>query len=375
MNTHVALFLPSLRGGGAERVMATLAREFCAQGIQVDVVVAKAEGPYLFELPDSVRVIDLGVSRVAFGLFGLIRYLRRERPMAMLATMNHANVVALIARCLSFSSTRLVVREAVNLSANINGHSKLTDKVMPFLVGLFYPTADSVIAVSRGVAEDLVGVANIQKEKVLVIYNPVDLNELHAKSSISISHPWFQKGEPPVILAVGRLVPQKDFGTLIKAFFLITQQRKIALRLMILGEGEERPKLEEQIRNYGLKKEILLPGFVDNPYPYMKQAAVFVLSSLWEGLPNVLIQAMALGTPVVSTNCPSGPEEILEFGKWGALVPVASPKVMSEAIVSVLEKERENGTPYLRDYCEKKFGVKPVSEAYLRVMLAMHGRL
>jgi len=334
LGKRVALFLPSLRGGGAERVMVNLARGFVERGLHVDLVLAKAEGPYLSEVPTGVRVVDLGARRVLYSLPGLVRYLRREQPQAMLSTLNHANIIALWARKLTRVPTRLVIREANTVSVEVANVPALKAKLMPYLIKIFYPWADAIVANSRGVAEDLTKLTGLPPDKIKIIYNPVITPKLFAKAEEPLDHPWFRPGEPPVILGVGRLTKQKDFPTLIRAFALVRKERPA--RLMILGEGEERPKLEALVRELGLEKDVALPGFVDNPYKYMKRAAIFVLSSRWEGLPSVLIEASALGTPVVSTDCPSGPREILEDGRWGKLVPVGNPEALARGIMEAL---------------------------------------
>jgi glycosyltransferase involved in cell wall biosynthesis len=334
---HIALFLPSLRGGGAEKVMVNLALGFVEQGLKVDLVLAKAEGPYLSRVPEEVRVVDLGARRVLYSLPGLVRYLRRERPQAMLSALNYANIVAIWAKLLARVQTHLVVSEHNTLSCSTQNASSVRVKLLPLLIKIFYPYADAVVAVSHGVAEDLITMTGLPMEKVKVIYNPVITPELFAKAEEPLDHPWFRPGEPPVVLGVGRLTKQKDFPTLIRAFALVRKERPA--RLMILGEGEERPKLETLARELGIEEDFVLPGFVENPYKYMKRASVFVLSSRWEGLPTVLIEALALGVPVISTNCPSGPAEILEHGKWGCLVPVGEPHLLARAILEILQND------------------------------------
>jgi glycosyltransferase involved in cell wall biosynthesis len=359
---HIALFLPSLHGGGAEKVMVNLALGFVEQGLKVDLVLAKAEGPYLSRVPEEVRVVDLEARRVLYSLPGLVRYLRRERPQAMLSALNHANIVAIWAKLLARVQTRLVVSERTTLSRSIENASSVRVKLLPFLIKTFYPYADAVVAVSRGVAEDLVTTTKLPMEKIKVIYNPVITPELFAKAEEPLDHPWFRPGEPPVVLGVGRLTQAKDFPTLIRAFALVRKERPA--RLMILGEGEERPKLEALVRELGLEEDVALPGFVENPYKYMKRAAVFVLSSRWEGLPAVLIEAMALGTPVVATNCPSGPAEILEGGKWGRLVAVGDVNALAKAVEEMLIQ------PYsqLPREAWSKFALPTAIECYLKVL-------
>jgi len=330
----IALFVPSLRGGGAERVMVNLARGFSEQGYKVDLVLQRAEGPFLSKVPDEVRIVDLRTKRMALALFPLISYLRREKPRSLLAAMTHTNIVALLARKLARVETRVVVSEHNTISIISHTSKTLRSRFLPLIAKRLYYWADAVIAVSKGVADDFAEFLKFPREKIRVIYNPVVTPEILEKAEEPLEHPWFKPGEPPVILGVGALTKQKDFPTLIHAFALVRRERPA--RLVILGKGEERPRLEALVRELDLEKDVALPGFVDNPYKYMKHAAVFVLSSRWEGLPTVLIEAMACGTPVVATDCPSGPREILEEGKYGALVPVGDARELAKAIMKAL---------------------------------------
>jgi len=349
---RVALFLPSLRGGGAERVMSNLARGFVERGLAVDMVLAKAEGPYLSQLPPNVCMVDLGAARVLTSLPGLVHYLRRERPQALLSALDHANVVALWARALARVPTRVVVSVRSNTSWSTRYAPTLRARLAPLWIRPFYPWADVVVTISQGVADDLARLTGLSREKMRVIYNPVVTPEIFSKAQEPLDHPWFAPGQPPVVLGVGRLTIQKDFPTLIRAFALVRAQRPA--RLMILGEGEERPKLEALVRELGLEQDVALPGFVGNPYAYMARASVFVLSSLWEGFGNVLVEAMALGTPVVSTDCPSGPAEILEGGKWGKLVPVGDAAGLSEAVLRCLDGAKPDTVPRALDFSLEK---------------------
>lgn len=336
MKNRIAFFLPSLRGGGAERTMINLAKGFAERGYAVDLVLVKAEGPYLSEVPSDIRVVDFCASRALFALPGLVRYLRRERPRVLLSTLSHANLIALWARWLACVETKVVVREASSVSINALNTVNRRGKLIPFLLRLFYPWADTVVALSQGVADDLIHTASLSKDKVRVIYNPVVTPELFAKAEEPVDHPWFVIGERPVLINVGRLTLVKDHPTLIRAFAQVRQQ--IPARLMILGEGEERPKLEALIRELGLETDVALPGFVENPIKYMKRSSVFVLSSRWEGFGNVLVEAMAVGTPVVSTNCPNGPAEITKDGEFGSLVPIGDADAMAISVCKVLGK-------------------------------------
>jgi len=225
-----------------------------------------------------------------------------------------------------------------------------------------YSKACKVVSVSKGVGCDLISNFGLQANKVRTIYNPIINSELYDLGQKSISHPWFEPQQPPVILAVGRLSFEKDYPTLIRAFQRVRQQRSV--RLLILGEGGERSKLEGLVRALGLGEDVELPGFVPNPYAFMRKASCFVLPSLFEGFGNVLVEALAMGCPVVSTDCPTGPTEILEGGKWGTLVPVGDYEAMAAAILGKLEINRKDTPPLLNSYLQR-FELEEVMLQYL----------
>jgi len=330
----IALFVPSLRGGGAERVFLHLGKGFAERGAEVHLVLARAEGPYLPIVPNTLQIIDLGAPRVLRSLPALVRYLRKVRPVVLLSALDHANVVALWAQKLARVPTRMLVTVHSTPSESSARAKTLRARLMRYWVRPFYPWAHTVVAVSKGVANDLIHWVGIPANKVRVIYNPIVTPDMLRKAEEPLDHPWFQPGQPPVILGAGRLTPAKDFPTLLRAFALVRGQQPA--RLMILGDGELRADLERLAAQLGIGKDFALPGFVQNPYPYLKQAAVFVLSSRWEGLPTVLVEALALGTPVVSTDCPSGPAEILDGGRLGRLVAVGDASALAEAILDAL---------------------------------------
>ena len=330
----LAIFHTFMAGGGAERVIVNLIRGFADQGLKVDLVLVKAEGPFLSLIPPEVRVVNLGAKRLLISMPTLIRYLQQEQPTTLLTAFEDTNLMALCCQKLAGVSTRIVVSVHNTLSweSQINSQG-IKRQVGPYLARWFYPEADAIVTVSQGVAEDLVSLG-FSSANMKVIYNPVVTPELCKKTAELPDHLWFAPGSPPVILGVGRLEKQKDFATLIRAFAQVQQQR--LARLMILGEGTERPYLEALVRELGVEENVALPGFVANPYAYMAKAAVFVLSSLYEGLPTVLIEAIAAGTPVVSTDCKSGPTEILANGLYGTLVAVGDSQGMATAITNTL---------------------------------------
>jgi glycosyltransferase involved in cell wall biosynthesis len=357
----IALFLPSLRGGGAERVMVTLANELSSRGLVVDLVLVKAEGPYLEELSINVRVVDLGASRVLTCLPGLIGYLRKNRPIAMLSAMNHANLFAVLARIFSGVSTRLVLSEHTTISCSYETRKSLRGRILLLLMKIAYPFSDKVVAVSKGVAVDLSRTIGLSMDRIEVIYNPVVTEDLQRKSQEVISHPWFERHDCPVIMSVGRLTAAKDLPTLIQAFAKLQSRRSV--RLMILGIGELRDELADMVNQLGLSDKVAFLGFVGNPFAFMRRASVVVLSSKFEGLPGVLIEAMACGTAVVSTNCPSGPAEILENGKWGRLVPVGDIDALCHAMVATLD---DSDRPDVR-LRANDFGVERAVSEYLHL--------
>jgi glycosyltransferase involved in cell wall biosynthesis len=226
-----------------------------------------------------------------------------------------------------------------------------------------YHLADSIVAVSHGLADDLANSLQCDRSTIDVIYNPVVTPALLAKAVEPLDHPWFQPNQPPVILAVGSLEPRKGFFTLVRAFARVRQVRPV--RLVILGEGPDREPLKLLARSFGIDQDLDLPGFVENPYKYMKRARLFVLSSRSEGLPTVLIEAMAVGTQVVSTDCPSGPNEILEGGKWGTLVRIENDEQMAAAICDVIDGRARYGV----EKRARAFSLDNIVNSYLDVAL------
>jgi glycosyltransferase involved in cell wall biosynthesis len=342
VSKRLAVFLPGLYDGGAERTILNLIDGLASRGHSVDLLLARAEGPYLSEIPKHVRTVVLNPSslealRTLGSLPALVNYLRRERPDALLASL-HANVISLWARRLARTRTRVVINEQNTFSVSTEQSPVAYRSVVPLLTKAFYPWADLVTAVSKGVADDLAVTTGVPKRQIQVIYNPVITPDLKRKAMESLDHLWFRPDQPPVVLAAGRLDPQKDFPTLIRAFKRVRESGPA--RLVILGEGSERPGLQALIRELELDQHVALPGFVSNPYAYMAHASVFALSSRWEGLPTVLIEAMCCGAQVVSTDCPSGPSEILANGLYGRLVPVGDSAALSAAITAALRDPR-----------------------------------
>ncbi|OYR83509.1 hypothetical protein DJ84_08000 [Halorubrum ezzemoulense] len=362
-SNHIAFYLPSLRGGGAERVLVNLANEFANRGYSVDIVLVQARGEYLSEVLDEVNIVDLDTMRFFGALPQLVTYLKRESPDALLATIDTANIVAICAKRISGVSTRVVIRIS-NMLSTKEANGELKHRLVHRLARFVYPYADAAVAVSDGVADDLLTMTNLSPEQITTIYNPSVTEELLRKRTESVDHPFFtEEGNIPIVLGVGELSEQKNFETLIGAFDRITEER--SARLVILGEGPRRDELELLIEELHLSDSVSMPGFVDNPYAYMSRSDVFVLSSQWEGCPNVLIEALACNVPIVSTDCPSGPEEILEGGKWGSLVGIENYEKMAKSIIEALDKQESIDT---EQYARSQFSVEEVANEYQNLL-------
>jgi glycosyltransferase involved in cell wall biosynthesis len=332
----VTIFLPSLEGGGVERCFVVVANALAARGVEVSLALVRAEGPYLADVHPAVRVVDFRARRVWQAVPALVRHLRKARPGAVLSGLGHANAVAALAYRLSGSQSRLVLSEHAHLTSLLADFPGLGMRVTLALMRLTYPWAHVLVTVSNGVGEDLRRHVALPAERMVTIYNPVVDERLRRLSLMAPEHPWLLARDLPVILAAGRMIAQKDFSTLLEAFALLRRERRV--RLLVLGDGELRPALEAQVRSLGLDDDVALPGFAPNPFAAMRAASLFVLSSRFEGLATVLIEALACGTPVVSTDCPSGPREVLEDGRWGALVPVSDAAALAAAMAAALDQ-------------------------------------
>ncbi len=410
MKPRVALFIHSLAGGGAERAFVNLAHGFVQRGIEVDMVLLQARGEFLNSLPSSVRLFDLQAPDVPFRWARLCRYLQQQhalspsldlaikthfialklagywrskrlnflvqsrllalklaeylrarKPVAILSALTNCNLISLFSNRFTVQAWRSIISE--RSTPSISWRNNPSGGLWLRLARCYYPQADSIVAVSQGVADDLCQLLGLQREQVRVIYNPVVTPELFQKADEPLNHLWFEPGQPPVILAVGRLTKAKDYPTFLRAFALVRQQRPV--RLLILGEGEERPALERLVAQLGIQNDVAMPGFTDNPFAYMKRAAVFVLSSAWEGFGNVLVEALACGCPVVATDCQSGPREILDNGRYGRLVPVGDYEALAKAILATLD---ERPDPEMLKQRAMRFSVDNAVNEYLQVL-------
>jgi glycosyltransferase involved in cell wall biosynthesis len=365
---RIAFLLPNLKAGGLERVGLNLIKGMRGRNLKLDLVLSGSTGEFLADVPSEIRTIDLKspmgyrLKSAAESILPLIKYLRNEKPDVVVSHLYIYNIVAAIAKILAMSPTHLALVEHASLYESKNQPRGIQVWLLPLLMRYLYPWANSIIAVSQSLARELETDLKLKPGTIKTIYNPVIDESLFLKAKEPVEHPWFKAGEPPVVLGVGRLTTQKDFPTLIRAFAIVRQVKPA--RLVILGDGPEKAKLAALIKELGLENEVALLGFTKNPYAYMAGARVFVLSSAWEGLPTVLIETMAVGTPVVSTNCKSGPEEILDGGKYGELVSVGNSEAMAQSILSVLSGDSKQVDPAWLD----QFTWKTAIQNYLDIL-------
>jgi glycosyltransferase involved in cell wall biosynthesis len=344
--------------------MVMLANGFAARGHRVDLVLARADGPYLDEVSAGVRVIDLNRpdrGRVIASLLPLARYLRRERPDAMLSALNNANIVAIWAHKLARVGTRLAVSEHAAPSQSLRGNG--ISLVIRRFMRLFYPWADCVVCVSKGIEDEMHRLLGIPKAKLVAIYNPVDVDGIREKAQEPVNHSWLADRTIPVVLAAGRLTRQKDYPTLLSAFARLRVGRNA--RLIILGQGEEEERLKTLAQELGIAGDVAFAGFQKNPFAWMARCDLYVMSSAWEGLPGTLLEAMACGAKIVSTDCRSGPDEILEGGRWGRLVPVGDAEALARAMAEALD---DASPPDVR-FRASAFNLDQAVDGYLKHIL------
>ena len=348
---RIALLIPNLACGGAERVMLTLAKGFLQRGYQVDLLLLRAEGELMDSVPEKVNVMAFGKRKPRQIIFPLAAWLRVHRPAVLLSSLSQLAWVASIACRLSRTATRCFYREESTLSKVLDTMNPLHAWLRLWLLRHFC-AGRPFICPSQQAAQDMAQNLGGAVPQIRMIPNPIIDSDFFLRVRKEVVHPWFASGNYKVILAVGRLHHAKGFDILLEAFAQVLVRRK-DVRLLILGEGDERSALEQQRHRLGLDGVVEMPGYVSNPLPYMAKADVFVLSSRWEGLSSVLIEALACGARVVATDCPSGSREILEHGRYGRLVPPENPTALANALVTALDAETPQVSPeWIERYCE-----------------------
>ena len=349
--------------GGIQRVFINLARGFVERGLAVDMVQATPDDGFRHAVPDGVRVVDLNARRALASLFPLVGYFRRECPRVVISGAVQTNIVAAWAKRMAGLPLRLVLTEHNVISAATADAPMLRTRMTPFLVRRFYAWADELVAVSEGAARDLAQTMQCRASRIHVIYNPIIGQEFWRRATEILVDSRIDVDARPMVLAVGRLHYLKDYPTLLRAFSVL--RRHLDARLVFLGDGEERATLEGLTRDLGLAESVGFLGNVANPLPYMSRARVLALSSVAEALPTVLIEALAMNLPVVATDCPTGPREILCDGAYGTLVPVGDSERMAQAILEVL---RAPIVPKFPDAALERFQFDRVIEQYLAVI-------
>ncbi|MCU7815858.1 MAG: glycosyltransferase [Candidatus Thiodiazotropha sp. (ex Rostrolucina anterorostrata)] len=333
---RIACFLATSGHSGVDRVAQNLLPGLAMAGYPVDLLKIHNHGPNLSEeRPANLRVIELKAHHVYSALPEIMDYLRHNRPFVLLSDKDRVNRTALLANALTGTKARLALRSGTTVSLNLASRGRFDRFVQRNSMRYLYRRADAILMPSKGAADDFASSIGLPKELISVVPSPIITPRFLEQLNQPIDHPWFNPGEPRVILGVGELCRRKDSTTLIRAFAQLPNNYDC--RLLILGEGRARQRLEKEVSQLKLDHRVSLPGFVKNPYPYMKRASLFALSSLWEGMPVVLIEALAAGTPVVATNCPSGPAELLAGLPGDLLVEPGDVSGLAEAMARQLD--------------------------------------
>ena len=373
---HLAILIPSFEKGGIERSIIRISKEMNRLGCKIDLLVVQIN-PEMKDLIDGPRIIYLSKPKfliffkfllprfIYFNLvsfWGLIRYLKKEQPDSLMTAR-----YALLAISVTFFikiKTKIVIREPLHITSVLNKHSRFKKRLLSYSKSVVYKHSDKVIAISEGVSKDLIDNFNLSPQKVSRIYNPSADPVIKDLSNENIDHPWFKR-DMPIIIGIGRLTEQKDFYTLVDSFSLVTKEKEC--KLIIIGEGPEKNKIETLISERSLEKDVDLIGFQKNPWKYLSKSNLFVLSSLWEGFGNVIVESMYLGVPVISTDCPSGPREILNNGDLGSLVLPGDTESLAKKIIKFLNSPDEFIEKSLRAQKESSnFLPSQIAQEYIR---------
>jgi glycosyltransferase involved in cell wall biosynthesis len=364
---RIACFFSTSGHSGVDRAAKHLIPALARRGYRVDLLKVRRHGPHLDTIPEGVSVVDLGSRHTYACVPALVRYLRRERPAVMLSDKDRVNRTALLAawlaRRLAGVPTRLVFSSGTTISIDLATRGPLERWVQRTSMGRLYPFADQVIVTSAGVADDMASYTGLARERIRVVPSPVVPASLFTEALARPDHPWLGRSDRPLILGAGELCGRKDFETLLRAFARVRAQRPC--RLMILGQGRARERLLALAAELGVAKDFALPGFVPEPYAFMAHADLFAFTSRWEGLGFVIIEALAVGTPVVATDCPSGPREILQDGRIGPLVPVGDAAALAAAMLQTLDSPPP--AALLRD-AARPYEIEASTDAYLDAM-------
>nr|WP_294545246.1 glycosyltransferase [uncultured Rhodopila sp.] len=360
----VAIYIHDLSPGGVERQSLVLARELRGRDVDVSLVVHQLRGELIPLLPEGIPVVNLDSQRTLQDVLLLRRYLRAEHPSVFVANVDHNNVAASMAHALAGSGTKLVICQHNPLSSGYHATVNWKHRVVPWCYGALSGYIDHAVAVSDGIANELIRHAGLPAAKVSTISNAVIGEDFQSRAAEPVTHPWLANRDRPVFVTAGRLVEMKDHRTLLRAFAL--HVRHHPARLMVLGTGPMLDALRGEASRLGIAGDVDFAGFVPNPLPYMRAADAFVLSSRSEGFGNVLIEAMGCGTPIVSTDCPYGPADILARGRYGLLVPMQDPEALASGFSRVLAEAERWPAALLRTRANE-FTYEACADAYCRL--------
>ncbi len=363
MGKRLAVFLATSGHSGVDRIMKTLLPSIADRGIRVDFLHVAGHGPCIEGNQTDLRVIELGASHSFTSLLPLIRYLRREKPDAILSDKDRVNQVAIIAKCLSGIDAKIAVRYGQTVSKRLKNRPGW-QKISHFLsMKYLYRRAEAIVAPSKGAALDLSNFTRIPVEKITVIPNPIDPGRIRILAGEPLDHQWFHSKKCPIIIGLGELTHRKGFDSLIRAFAIL--KRKKPARLFLMGKGRGKEKLEKLCRELGLENDVEFAGYKENPFPFLAGADLFVQPSRYEGFGMALLEALALGIPVVATDCPSGPREILQDGRFGRLVPVEDHEAMADAMQESLSSPSD---PEYLLQATNPYSLDRVTDRYLDIL-------
>lgn len=336
MRKKIAIVIPSLRGGGAEKVMVNIVKKLDKSRFDIKLVLIKKEGPYVNLIPNDIAIVDLNSERVRYSVFKLVRELNKFKPDVVLSTLGHLNLVLIAIRPLLKINPKIIVREANTPSKNMSELTKKKRIIFTYLYKYLYPKADYIIAQCKEMKKDIIHSFSIDERKIRYIYNPLDIQKIIDNREDKNPYRSNEKN----LISVGRLTYQKGFDILIDAFKIINEKFP-STHLTILGDGDLKEELKNKAKKLNISGKISFISFKENPYPYYYYADTYILSSRWEGFPNTLLEALACGTKVVATDCKSGPREILGNSEYGILVKEGDHLSLAEGISKSISEEKK----------------------------------
>jgi glycosyltransferase involved in cell wall biosynthesis len=360
----VTIYMHDFSGGGVERQTLLLARELQANGLTVSVLLHQARGELRDIVPVDLRVVDLNSHRTLQDIPLIARFLRRDRPDVLVANVDHNNIAAVLGNLLAGKQTKVIICQHNPISAPYFRNLHWSYRMIPLAYCLLSPYFSGAVAVSEGLAGELHSIAHIPQRKIALIHNPIIGPDFELRADQPVAHPWFGHSETPIFVTAGRLVAMKDHATLLRA--LAIHRRQQPSRLLILGAGPLREWLGTLTDELGLHDAVDFLGFQENPLPYFRRADAFVLSSYTEGFGNVLVESMACGTPVISTDCRHGPAEILDLGRYGVLVAPRSAQALASAMDRVADMRRR-WPPMLLKARAAEFSTAACAAKYIRL--------